>query len=76
MANSPSYLPVYALAENTSPTSSDYFVFQGSGSSGDVGLLSVSRFLDVFMQDYIDQIDIDDTTKATYTAMGWTEPTA
>lgn len=75
MPSSPNFLPVYNLPEVTSPTENDYLVTQVSGSSGDVGLLPISQFLNVFMQEYIDQVEIDSTTKALYTAMGWTEPT-
>lgn len=70
MANSPTYLPVYTLSVNTNPTTSDYLVMQASGSTGDVGLLQISDFVDKFADDLIDQ--------ATITAFldnGWVAPT-
>lgn len=58
MANSPTYLPVYTLSVNTNPTTSDYLVMQASGSTGDVGLLQISDFVDKFADDLIDQATI------------------
>lgn len=69
------YLPVYLLSEATSPTTSDYLVFQSSSSNGDVGLLPISTFNSNFLQPIIDDIEIDSTVTDKYTAMGWTEPT-
>lgn len=71
---SATYLPVYQLSGVTAPTTSDMIVFQSSASGGDVGLLQVSDFINTFVPDYSVQIDIDSTTIALYTAMGWTDP--
>lgn len=71
---SATYLPVYQLSEASSPTSSDYFVFQSSATGGDVGLLPISTFISTFIQATIDSVAIDSTTIDTYTAMGWTDP--
>lgn len=72
---SATYLPVYSLSENTSPTTSDYIVLQSSATNGDVGLLSISNFMSAFMQSYINQVTIDSTTITLYESMGWTQPT-
>lgn len=72
---SATYLPVYQLSEVITPTTSDYLVFQSSASGGDVELLEISTFIDEFLQSYLDQIPIDQTTIALYEAMGWTDPT-
>ena len=72
---SATYLPVYQLSEVITPTTSDYLVFQSSESGGDVELLEISTFIDEFLQSYLDQIPIDQTTIALYEAMGWTDPT-
>ena len=72
---SATYLPVYQLSEATAPTTSDYLVFQSAASGGDVGLLEISTFIDEFLQSYLDQIPIDQTTIDLYEAMGWTDPT-
>lgn len=69
------YLPVYALSENTSPTSSDFIVFQSSAQNGDVQLLSVSNFISTFLESYIEATEIDSSTIDLYTSMGWTAPT-
>lgn len=63
------YLPVYALSEDTSPVSTDYFVVQGDVSTGDVGLLSIANFITVFADDFI-----DDETVTDFTNIGWTSP--
>ena len=70
MANSPTYLPVYTLSVNTNPTTSDYLVMQASGSTGDVGLLQISDFVDKFADDLIDQATID-----AFLDNGWVAPT-
>ena len=70
MANSPTFLPVYTLSENTNPTASDYFVLQASGNTGDVGLLSISDFISKFADNLIDQ-----STITAFTNMGWVAPT-
>ncbi len=72
---SATYLPVYQLSEVITPTTSDYLVFQSSASGGDVELLEISNFIDTFLQSYLDQIPIDQTTIDLYEAMGWTDPT-
>lgn len=72
---SATYLPVYQLSEVITPTTSDYLVFQSSASGGDVELLEISNFIDTFLQSYLDQIPIDQTTINLYEAMGWTDPT-
>lgn len=72
---SATHLPVYQLSEVITPTTSDYLVFQSSASGGDVELLEISTFIDEFLQSYLDQIPIDQTTIALYEAMGWTDPT-
>ena len=72
---SATYLPVYALSENTSPTSSDFIVFQSSAQNGDVQLLSVSNFISTFLESYIEATEIDSSTTDLYTSMGWTAPT-
>ena len=72
---SATYLPVYQLSEVITPTTSDYLVFQSSASGGDVELLEISTFIDEFLQSYLDQIPIDQTTIDLYEAMGWTDPT-
>lgn len=72
---SATYLPVYQLSEVITPTTSDYLVFQSSASGGDVELLKISTFIDEFLQSYLDQIPIDQTTIDLYEAMGWTDPT-
>lgn len=71
---SATYLPVYQLSEITAPTTSDKIVFQSSATNGDVGLLPVSAFISTFLEDYIGQVNIDSTTIALYTAMGWEDP--
>lgn len=71
---SATYLPVYQLSEATSPTTSDYLVFQSAASGGDVGLLEISNFISTFLESYIEQVTIDSSTIALYTAMGWTDP--
>ena len=70
MANSPTYLPVYTLSVNTNPTTSDYLVMQASGSTGDVGLLQISDFVDKFADDLIDQVTI-----TAFLNNGWVAPT-
>lgn len=70
MPSSPTYLPVYTLPENTNPTASDSIVIQASGTSGDVGLLTVSGFFNSFAD-----LLIDPTTVSAFTADGWVEPT-
>lgn len=70
MADSPTYLPVYSLPENTSPAISDFIVWQASGSTGDVGLLTASNFVAAFA-DYL----IDSSTQTAFTSAGWVAPT-
>ena len=70
MANSPTYLPVHTLSVNTTPTTSDYLVLQASGSTGDVGLLQISNFIDKFADSLIDQATI-----TAFTDNGWVAPT-
>lgn len=70
MANSPTYLPVYTLPENTNPTSSDSIVLQASGDKGDVGLLPISSFFEAFAD-----LLIDATTITEFTTDGWVAPT-
>ena len=70
MANSPTYLPVHTLSVNTNPTTSDYLVMQASGSTGDVGLLQISDFVDKFADDLIDQATI-----TAFVNNGWVAPT-
>lgn len=70
MANSPTYLPVHTLSVNTTPTTSDYLVLQASGSTGDVGLLQISNFIDKFADSLIDQVTI-----TAFTDNGWVAPT-
>lgn len=72
---SATYLPVYQLSEATAPTTSDYLVTQSAASNGDVGLLPISVFIRSFIQTYIDQVTIDQTTIDLYEAMGWEDPT-
>jgi hypothetical protein len=43
---------------------------QASGSTGDVGLLQISDFVDKFADDLIDQATID-----AFVANGWVAPT-
>lgn len=69
------HIPVYTLAEQTSPTTSDYLVVQSSATNGDVGLLPISSFMTTFIQSYIDQVTVDASTITLYTSMGWTAPT-
>ena len=70
MADSPTYLPVHSLPENTSPAISDYIVWQASGNTGDVGLLTASNFVTAFA-DYL----IDSSTTTAFLAAGWVAPT-
>lgn len=72
---SATYLPVYSLAELTSPVEGDYFVVQSSATNGDVALLSITDFLDAFLRDYMDGSTIDSSTITLYTSMGWSAPT-
>lgn len=68
------YLPVYSLAEMTSPVDDDYFVMQSSATNGDVALLSITNFLDAFLTEYMEGSTIDASTISLYTSMGWTAP--
>lgn len=70
MANSPTYLPVYTLPENTNPSTSDFFVLQASGNTGDVGLLTINNFIEKFADNLIDS-----STITAYEALGWSVPT-
>ena len=70
MANSPTFLPVYTLPENTNPTASDCFVLQASGNTGDVGLLSINDFITKFADNLIDS-----STITAFTNIGWVAPT-
>lgn len=70
MANSPTYLPVYTLPENTNPSASDFFVLQASGDTGDVGLLTINNFIEKFADNLIDS-----STITAYEALGWAAPT-
>lgn len=70
MSDSPTFLPVYSLPENTNPTTNDSLVVQASGATGDVGLLTVSSFIENFADELIDS-----TTITAFTADGWTAPT-
>jgi hypothetical protein len=70
MANSPTYLPVYTLPENTNPSASDFFVLQASGNTGDVGLLTINNFIEKFADNLIDS-----STITAYEALGWVMPT-
>lgn len=72
---SATYLPVYTLAEKTSPVNADALVIQSSETNGDVMLLPISSFISTFLQSYIDSTEIDSTTIALYESMGWTQPT-
>lgn len=68
------YLPVYTLAEQTSPTTSDYLVVQSADTNGDVGLLPISSFLSAFIQAYLtdDTLEVvDDTVQTLYEGMWW-----
>mgnify|MGYP003304762410 CR=1 FL=1 len=75
MATTPTYLPVYTLASELSPTESDSLVFQSSATGGDVKLLSIGTFLDAFLRETINNAVIDQSTITLYTAMGWEAPT-
>lgn len=75
MANSPTYLPVYTLAEMLSPTRDDYLVVNASGNTGDVKLLTIDALIKTFFQDYMDGSEIDSTVLDHYRAIGWTDPT-
>lgn len=75
MANSPTYLPVYTLAEMLSPTRDDYIVVNASGNTGDVKLLTIDALIKTFFQDYMDGSEIDSTVLDHYRAIGWTDPT-
>ena len=46
--NAPDYLPVYSLSEQNAPTTDDYVVYQGAGSTGDVGLVNIQTFISTF----------------------------
>jgi len=70
MANSPTFLPVYTLPENTNPSASDFFVLQASGTTGDVGLLTINNFIEKFADNLIDS-----STITAYEALGWAAPT-
>lgn len=70
MAGSPTYLPVYTLPENTSPTVADSIVIQASGNTGDVGLLPISSFIADFANELIDS-----STITAFENIGWTAPT-
>lgn len=70
MANSPTFLPVYTLPENTNPSASDFFVLQASGNTGDVGLLTINNFIEKFADNLIDS-----STITAYEALGWAAPT-
>jgi len=70
MANSPTYLPVYTLPENTNPTTADSIVLQASGNTGDVGLLPISSFITHFADELIDSSAI-----TAFENIGWVAPT-
>lgn len=75
MANSPTYLPVYTLAQMITPTRADYLVANASGSTGDVKLLTIDTLINTFIQDYMDGSEIDSSTITLYESLGWTQPT-
>lgn len=75
MANSPTYLPVYTLAEMITPTRDDYLVVNASGNTGDVKLLTIDTLINTFIQDYMDDSEIDSTVLDHYRTIGWTDPT-
>lgn len=75
MANTPTYLPVYQLSQMVTPTDSDYLVVQSAATNGDVGLLPISTFVNTFLQQIIDDTDIDSTVTDYFTSIGWTAPT-
>lgn len=75
MANSPTYLPVYTLAQMITPTRNDYLVVNASGSTGDVKLLTIDTLINTFFQDYMDDSEIDSTVLDHYRTIGWTDPT-
>lgn len=70
MADSPTFLPVYSLPENTNPTTSDSLVIQASGATGDVGLITVGSFFENFANELIDSATI-----TAFIADGWVTPT-
>lgn len=63
---SPTYLPVYSLSTENSPSLTDSLVMQKSSdaTSGDVELLTINNLFD---------LALDATTIAIFTEMGWTE---
>lgn len=75
MANSPTYLPVYTLAEMIAPTRNDYLVANASGSTGDVKLITIDTLINTFIQEYMDGSEIDSSTITLYESLGWTQPT-
>lgn len=75
MANSPTYLPVYTLAQMITPTRADYLVVNASGNAGDVKLLTIDTLINTFFQDYMDDSEIDSTVLDHYRTIGWTDPT-
>lgn len=75
MANTPTYLPVYQLSQMVTPTDSDYLVVQSAATNGDVGLLPISTFFNSFIQQIVDDTEIDSSVTDFYTGMGWTAPT-
>ena len=75
MANTPTYLPVYQLSQMVTPTDSDYLVVQSAATNGDVGLLQISTFFNSFIQQIVDDTEIDSSVTDFYTGMGWTAPT-
>lgn len=70
MASSPTFLPVHTLPENTNPATADSLVIQASGATGDVGLITVSSFFDIFAD-----VLIDASTITAFTNDGWVAPT-
>lgn len=75
MASTPTYLPVYQLSTMVTPTNADCIVVQSAATGGDVGLLPISTFINTFLKESMDAIEIDDSVKTKYENMGWTEPT-
>lgn len=71
MATLPDNLPVYALSEVNAPAETDYIVFQGGATDGDVGLLNIGTFLDTFLREYMDGSVIDSSTITLYESLGW-----
>lgn len=75
MATTPTYLPVYQLSQMVTPTDSDYLVVQSAAAGGDVGLLPISTFNSVFLQEIIADTSIDSDVTDYFEGMGWVAPT-